>query len=169
MPDNYKLNTHPRAREDAVVAGSCYRFTVLTDSLIRMEYQLEGRFTDEATQTVICRDFPVPAFRTVDREDRLEIITEKLHLYYDKKPFSREGLSVQLREGFHSHGSRWHYGDRIRDLKGTVRTLDAVNGETELEGGLMSRDGFTVLDDSRSALLTQEQWIEPRKCECVDL
>ena len=38
----------PEAQESAVVAGKCYRFTILTERLIRMEYQLDGHFTDSA-------------------------------------------------------------------------------------------------------------------------
>lgn len=129
MPDNYTLPMRPKARADAVVAGDCYRFTVLTESLIRMEYQPEGHFTDEATQAVICRDFPTPAFRTVEEPDGLEIVTGKLRLRYDKKAFSPEGLCVRLKESFHVHGSVWRYGDAIEDLKGTARTLDGVNGK----------------------------------------
>lgn len=53
MAENYLLHMFPKARNRAVVEGDCYRFTVLTDSLIRLEYQKEGHFTDEATQTVI--------------------------------------------------------------------------------------------------------------------
>lgn len=169
MPDNYRLPMQPKARAEAVVAGDCYRFTVLTASLIRMEYQPEGHFTDEATQTVLCRDFPVPAFHVTEGEDALEIVTDKLHLRYDRRPFSPEGLSVRLRESFHIHGSIWRYGDAIEDLKGTARTLDGVNGKTELERGLMSRGGFTVLDDSGTALVTDSQWIRPRSCEAADL
>ena len=168
MSENYTLRIRPKAREEAVVKGGSYRFTVLTDSLIRMEYQAEGRFTDGATQTVICRDFPVPKYRVTDRDGVLEVVTEKLHLYYDKKPFSPEGLTVQLKEGFHVYGSNWSFGDEIHDLKGTARTLDNVDGAAELEGGLVSRDGFTVLDDSHTALIA-DGWIEPRSDACADL
>lgn len=169
MPDDHMLQMQPGARADAVVTGDCYRFTVLTGSLIRMEYQPEGHFTDEATQTVLCRDFPTPAFRVTEETDRLEIITEKLHLYYDKKRFSPQGLSVRLKESFHIHGSIWRYGDAIEDLKGTARTLDGVNGKTKLESGLLSRGGFTVLDDSKTALLTADQWVRPREHGSIDL
>ena len=169
MSDNYTLPMQPKARPGAVIAGDCYRFTVLTDRLIRMEYQPEGRFTDEATQIVLCRDFPVPAFRVEEGEDSLEIVTEKLRLHYDKKPFSPEGLSVRLKASFHIHGSIWRYGDTVEDLKGTARTLDGVNGETALESGLLSRGGFTVLDDSGSAVVTDDQWIEARRGGETDL
>ena len=77
----YALELKPLAATEAVVQGKDYRFTVLTDCMIRMEYQSEGRFVDEATRTVICREFPVPAFRVMEKEDSLEIVTDKLHLY----------------------------------------------------------------------------------------
>ncbi len=169
MPDNYRLQLRPKARAEATIAGDCWRFTVLTNALIRMEYQPEGLFTDEATQTVLCRDFPAPDFQVIEEEGRLEIVTEKLRLCYNKKPFSPEGLSVRLKESFHVHGSIWRYGDAVGDLKGTARTLDGVNGAAELESGLLSRGGYTVLDDSKSALVTEDQWVRPRGREAVDL
>ena len=68
MPDNYRLQLRPKARAEATIAGDCWRFTVLTNALIRMEYQPEGLFTDEATQTILCRDFPVQIGRASCRE-----------------------------------------------------------------------------------------------------
>lgn len=111
----YELDMKPVARKEAMVIGDKYRFTILTDCLIRMEYQEEGLFVDEPTQTIICREFPVPEYRVIEKEDFLEIVTDKLHVYYDKKPFSKEGLSIQLKEGFHVYGSIWSYGDTIND------------------------------------------------------
>lgn len=163
------LHIKPIARKEAVVAGAQYRFTVLTDRLIRLEYQPEGLFVDEPTQRVICREFPVPDYRVMDGEDSLEIVTEKLHIYYDKKAFSKEGLSIQLKEAFHVYGSIWNYGDAIKDLKGTARTLDQADGAVELESGILSRNGFAVLDDSKTAVLTEDQWVAPKQQESVDL
>ena len=165
----YTLNLSPIAKQGAIVAGEKYRFTVLTDRLIRMEYQENGLFVDEATQKVICRDFPVPEFRVLDKGDSLEIITDKLHLYYDKKDFTREGLTVFLKEGYHPHGSAWGYGDEIQELKGTARTLDEADGAVPLEAGLMSRFGFTVLDDSGSAFIDPDQWPRAKDRESIDL
>lgn len=165
----YVLKKAPVAKEDAVVSGESYRFTVLTDRLIRLEYQAEGLFVDEATQKVICRDFPACDYRVIDTENNLEIITEHLHLYYDKKPFSPEGLCIQMKESFHVHGSIWNYGDKIHDLKGTVRTLDNADGAVKLESGIMSRQGFTVLDDSNSALMTEDPWITLRRDSSIDV
>ena len=169
MEARYALSMKPTANRGAVVIGDRYRFTVLTDSLIRLEYQEEGRFVDAATQTVICRDFPEVEYRVIDKDNSLEIVTDKLHLYYSKKPFSREGLTIELKEGFHVYGSAWRYGDPIEDLKGTARTLDGIDGAVELEPGLLSRAGFTVLDDSNSALIGDDLWPVAKDGQSIDL
>ena len=169
METKYALSMKPIARADAMVTGDRYRFTVLTDSLIRLEYQPEGRFVDEATQTVICRDFPEVNYRIIDKADSLEIVTDKLHLYYDKKPFSMEGLTIELKEGFHVYGSAWRFGEQIDDLRGTARTLDGADGAVELEGGLLSRGGFTVLDDSGAAFIGADQWPAAKDRQSIDL
>ena len=169
METKYALSMKPIARAGAMVTGDRYRFTVLTDSLIRLEYQEEGRFVDEATQTVICRDFPEVHYRVIDKEDSLEIVTDQLHLYYNKKPFSREGLTIELKEGFHVYGSAWRFGDQINDLRGTARTLDGADGAIELESGLLSRGGFTVLDDSGAAFIGADQWPAAKDRQSIDL
>lgn len=169
MQKKYALSLKPLAQDNAMVVGEKYRFTVLTDSLIRVEYQEQGRFVDESTQRVICREFPKVSYRVIDQEDSLEIVTDKLHLYYDKKAFTREGLRIELKQGFHVYGSVWNYGDEIDDLKGTARTLDNVDGEVELESGILSRYGFTVMDDSKSAFITEDQWAKAKDRESVDL
>lgn len=169
MSNAYKLDMKPMAHPGAVVAGEKYRITVLTDRLLRLEYQEQGKFVDEPTQRVICREFPQVDFRVVENETGLEIITDQLHLYYDKKPFSKEGLTIHLKQGWHVYGSVWAYGDPIRDLKGTARTLDEANGAIPLEPGLMSRGGFTVLDDSNTAFLDEEQWPRAKDRSSVDL
>ncbi len=64
----------------------------------------------------------------------------------------------------------WRYGMRPRgNLGGTARTLDAVAGRTRLEAGLVSRSGWTVVDDSRSLLFDDSGWLTPRKDSQVDI
>ena len=167
--EKYKLHLQPKAKAASVIQGDCYRFTVLTDRLIRMEYSQEGRFVDEPTKTVLCRDFPEVNFRVVDQENSLEIVTEHIHLYYDKKPFSKIGLRIELSRGYHIYGSTWNYGDPIHDLKGTARTLDNADGAIPLEPGILSRSGFTVLDDSTSAFIQEDMWPLAKSWESTDL
>lgn len=58
MKAHLKLEARPAANRENMICGENYRITVLTESLVRMEYDPEGSFTDEATQTVLNRDFP---------------------------------------------------------------------------------------------------------------
>ena len=84
MIDIYKTNTNSVCNNKSIVQGDKYRFTVLTPQMIRLEYNEEGIFEDRPTQTVINREFEVPQFSLIDEEDNLEIITECVHLIYDK-------------------------------------------------------------------------------------
>ncbi len=158
----YELELKPAARAGAVVQGDKWRVTVLTDRLLRMEYDPAGRFTDSATQTVLCRDFPVPPFKTEIRGGVTVINTGRLQLFYDGGPFSPEGLRVEMSDAPNGFAYCWRYGDRIGDLGGTARTLDMADGPIPLESGLMSLNGYTVLDDSRTALIGGDMWAAPR-------
>lgn len=64
----YKLDMQPQAKEAAMVAGTNYRFTVLTSRLIRLEYSSTGHFEDRATRMAINRDFPVPAYQVTEKK-----------------------------------------------------------------------------------------------------
>ncbi len=156
------LKLDPIARPEAVVRGEKWRVTVLTDRLLRLEYDDAGRFTDSATQTVIRRNLPVPAFTAERQGGGVVVNTGKLRLFYDGKPFSPEGLRIEMSEPAHGFAYCWRYGDGTHDLGGTARTLDGADGPIELESGLMSLDGYTVLDDSGTALITEDLWAEPR-------
>ena len=71
-------NIHPLSNPASVIRGFGYRITVLTDKLLRLEYEPENRFRDSATYLALNRDFPVPEF-TVTREDSgLKIETDFL-------------------------------------------------------------------------------------------
>ena len=161
------------ARPEAVVrVGDHARFTVLTDRLIRMESAGSGKFTDAATQLVVSRDLgEAPAFDVRRGEDRVEILTEHLHLTYQpSRGFSRSGLSVTMRTAVvNLHGGTWRFGDEWdpdetfpTNLGGTCRTLDDVDGRARLNPGILALHGLAVIDDSASLLLQEDQWVRPR-------
>ena len=62
---------HPVAQAENCVSGKCYRFTVLTDRLIRMEYDPAGVFEDRASQAVFYRDLPAQRLLSLDDEGTL--------------------------------------------------------------------------------------------------
>ena len=159
----------PTPRAESVVKGDTWRITVLTDSLLRLEYEENGMFREGATQVVINRDFaPVPF--TVKRESGKVIIdTDSLRLEYDGGLFSSAGLSAVLKKQLLNHSSVWHYGIDRYNLKGTARTLDEANGAIELENGLMSLDGFALLDDSSSMGMDDQGNLTPPDGKGLDL
>lgn len=169
MDSRFVVKTSPAARQEAIVRGKNYRFTVLTSRLIRLEYQEEGLFEDHATQCVLNRTFPAVPFEVEESDSEVHIITEHLHLTYTKQKFCKSSLNIRILGNLSDFLSVWYYGEPIRDLGGTARTLDGKDGACELEPGLMSKGGFTVLDDGRSLLLTQDGWIQPRKNRGTDL
>lgn len=166
--EQYRIETHPLCAPDAVIRGERYRICVLTDRLIRLEYAEDGQFEDRPTQTVLNRNFPAVAYRLYEKNGKLELFTKWLHLTYDMGEFSENGLKINI-IGRPDGCPGWRYGQKLNDLKGTRRTLDTVNGEATLDPGIVSREGFTILDDSKTMLLTEDGWIEPRKGNKTDL
>ena len=80
----------------------------------------------------------------------LEVHTERLHLVYDKGPFTTHGLSVQAKGGYHSNDSVWRYGQNTPNLGGTARTLDDVQrlnaAELDVSNKGDSGDWVTAFD-----------------------
>lgn len=169
MRQEWQVKVRPKALAENVIQGEKYRITMLTQGLIRLEYSEDGCFEDRATQSVWNRDFPKTEFRCKETPDGLEIFTSRIHLVYDKQKFSPNGLSVQVLGQFINHGSIWHYGQDFKNLGGTARTLDEADGAIPLEKGIMGRVGFSLLDDSKSLVLTEDGWIQPRKSKGEDL
>ncbi|KAL2156674.1 hypothetical protein VTH82DRAFT_1419 [Thermothelomyces myriococcoides] len=163
----YTFPRNPKANPKAVVTGgkgsSCYRFTLLTERLIRYEWSEDGGFEDRASTFAVFRYFNAPQYRVVETHDSLEIITEYFHLTYDKKKFSSGGLSVKVGSDV------WHYdGKSYGDLGGTARTLDGAYGRVDLEPGVLSRKAYAVLEDSKSMLFDDDGWIAIRKPGRID-
>lgn len=159
----------PVAHPDSIVQGENYRFTILTESLIRIEYSETGTFEDRPTQTVLNRHFPVPEYHIIKKDSELQIHTDAFILYYTGGPFSKHSLYIDVKNNFSLYDQRWYYGEPNETLKGTVRTLDFIDGETELEEGIQAKHGYAIIDDSRSLIIADEETIIPRAEETVDL
>ncbi|MEL4503884.1 TIM-barrel domain-containing protein [Luteococcus sp. H138] len=178
LPEHLRLAAEPIAPQTSVVSGAHYRFTVLTERLVRCEYSPTGVFEDRPTQTVLHRDLPTPEFRVHRDGQRVQIITSALHLDYAGGEFSPQSINVkELTGGYHSV---WRPGEEpdskfaqyvgVRtQLGGTARTLDTVDGATELENGLANSLGITSLDDSASLALTDDGWVAQRPEGNVDV
>ena len=164
----FVLEGNPVCRKEAVIVGDHFRITMLTTALIRFEYSEDGGFEDRATQMVCNRDFPVPEFRVSDGGEELHIYTKDLEIHYDRQKFSPSGLMIRVAGGKASERV-WHYGDEPKDLLGTARTLDEADGEIPLSHGIMSRNGFSVLDDSHTMAMGEDGMVEPRQGNRADI
>ena len=144
---------NPVANPQAIVSGPNYRFTVLTDRLLRYEWAADGQFEDRASTFAINRHFPAPKFHVVGSDDGLEIITDHFHMSYDKQRFSPAGLVVHFNFRHTNWGAPWQYGVSEKlNLGGTARTLDLCDGRCDMGQGVMSKAGYAALDDSASML-----------------
>ena len=170
MKKYLKIDAYPQACPENMIQGEHYRITVLTKSLVRLEYSPDGIFTDAPTQTVLNRNFPQVSFEVRETPEELEIRTEYFQLNYDKKEFTSHGLSCYALGMPGGNRNAWRYGAKNENLKGTARTLDNVNGACELEVGILSLlCGCLGLDDSRTLTLREDGWVEPRKKGIQDL
>ncbi|KAL2814240.1 glycosyl hydrolases family 31-domain-containing protein [Aspergillus cavernicola] len=158
--------TNPLANPQSIISGPNYRFTILTNRLIRYEWAPDNHFEDRASTFAINRNFPVPEFRVINGDsddetngegDSLEIITDHFHLTYDKKRFSPAGLVVHFNSNHTDWGAPWRYGVSEKlNLGGTARTLDECDGRRDMGDGVMSKAGHAALDDSTSMLFDGE-------------
>lgn len=141
--------------------GENWRIQVLSEALVRFEWDEQGIFVDEETQLVVSRT-PRPAQVRVERLGTgVRLSTAHFRLDYDGQLPTAAGLSVKARGSYHSV---WRYGlplvnpfaelfARPINLGGTTRTLDTVDGRYPLDDGVLSDLGIAVLDDSASFAL----------------
>lgn len=161
---------NPKADAKAVVTSGNARFTVLTPQLIRMEWSADGQFEDRATLTFVNRETPVPEFKVRESKSKLTITTPALTLTYLKNgKFSDKNLKAV----FTLNGREvvWTPGmENPQNLLGTTRTLDGADGsklKEPMEQGILSRAGWSLIDDSQRHVLTPdgsewEEWVEAR-------
>jgi alpha-glucosidase (family GH31 glycosyl hydrolase) len=159
-PGGYDPVADPRA----VVTTAHARFTILTPQLIRMEWAADGKFEDHASLVFLNRRLPVPEFRHESAADggRTVIQTSVLKLVYTPGKsdgrFAPENLSIT----FNLNGNEIIWRPGMADtgnLFGTTRTLDRVQGsDVQLEPGLISRDGWTIVDDSTRQLFDSDDF-----------
>lgn len=150
---------NPVPDQRAVVISGNARFTVLAPRLIRMEWAENAAFEDHATLFVINRDLRPPKFTSKKENGTLTIDTGAVKLSYRENSgqfttenlsatFSLTGAEITWRPGMEDKGN----------LGGTLRTLDGVKGYAALPPGLLSRDGWVLLDDSTTPLYDRSPW-----------
>ncbi|MCS7004651.1 MAG: glycoside hydrolase family 31 protein [Cytophagales bacterium] len=180
----FAQNYNPKANEKAIVRLGNARFTILTPRTVRMEWSQDGKFEDRATFTFVNRNTPVPNFQVIyNKEKSVTIITDVLTLKYENTgKFNEKNLSIAFKTGKMVNKKpeiiTWNLATKNKgNLLGTARTLDGCDSATffnwrkdhrkeplELEPGIISRDGWVLIDDSERPVFDNSDWpwVEPR-------
>ena len=158
---------NPVANPQSIVIDGNARFTLLTSHIIRMEYDSSGKFLDDPTLLVINRKLDPIAFKKHTGNGYVTIKTALYELKYKQHsgPFTAANLQITLTDKVKP--VVWKPGTlNTTNLKGTYRTLDRMNGNLDewsnktlnLEDGILSRDGWSVIDDSKNFLFDNSDW-----------
>ena len=170
---SFSQNTSVAYSDDKV------RFTVITDGTVRLEYEPSGQFVDQPSFLASERTY-FPVKYKVKKGSWIEIETNKIKLKYKKNSgaFNASNLSISSAKGIKSFA--WKPGDiQKNNLGGTLRTLDGMDGDKQmsdvaeakggetrhLEPGLLAKDGWSFIDDSKNFLFDNSNWawVEERK------
>lgn len=147
----------------AIIDGNA-RFQVLQADLVRLEYSPSGRFVDEPSLSVIRRSWPEVHFQTSRQDGWLEIRTAAMTVRYQSGfgPFAASNLKIEWNGADGEHG--WKPGDADdRNLGGVPAGDIAARTAPGSEAGALSRNGYFLLDDSRTALRDAgTHWVKPR-------
>lgn len=169
MKSLYKIKSSPKALDENIVQKNKLRLSLLTSCLVRIEWSDTGSFVDNPSQKVWFRNFSKVPFFMQNTDNGFYVETEKLIIRYNNAENLRDSVYIKLKSPCASWNvitgrvEGWRYGDKIYALPGTARTLDNTDGQVELEDGIISRNGFSVLDDSDSCIIMEDGTVVPRK------
>jgi alpha-glucosidase (family GH31 glycosyl hydrolase) len=158
----------PNIQKQAQVVIGKVRFTVVHRHCIRIEETESGTFTDEPTIFALERGARCTEARLEIDNHAVRIDTRAMRLHYrrDGLPLGPGNLSVRIRCG--GRWEVWQPGKiNAGNLGGTLATLDNVSGAVYLPEGLLSRDGWFLLDDSGRPVL-RDGWAQARETHGTD-
>ena len=145
------------------------RITLISPTLLRLEYAENGEFLDAPTMFAINRDSMMAGGYTVDKtaDGKVEINTGKVRMVFndDNLPFGQGNTKFFFtRNGKETSSTarNLHSKHRNLNLGGSVVTLDAVKAEIPTNDGLLSEDGWYYIIDTGNEILTPDGWFAQR-------
>ena len=167
--------------QNIAYADNYVRFTVISDGTLRLEYAPDGKFVDNKSFVAVNRLYPDVDYKLKSKGAWIEITTSKMRMRYkkDSGQFTGDNLVIEAVKG--AFPFTWKPGVQQKgNLKGTYRTLDGMDGETQtqtwvadtkkgeqlkLEDGLLATDGWSFIDDSQGLLFDNDpdwEWAKER-------
>lgn len=168
------------------------RFQVITPSLIRLEYAEDNKFEDRPTMLAFNRNVTPPAYEVIENDNVFTIKTSKVTLSYVKNSgsFNDKNITIKFNDGarqinanpswlsstYHPDPTSWAILGYLKNvsndanntprttgnLGGWYRSLDSQSDAVPLHDGLLSRNGYYFIDDSKSAVIAARDRYESR-------
>ncbi len=141
------LTSMPLRATSFVIGNS--RLTFITDHLVRLEYALHQEFLNDSTLFAVVRgEYPVDVKH--EQEGRKHVFsTRAMRLEFDNDgfPFGQNNLKVSF--SMNGETKHWCLTDGQQgNLKGALTTVDGIGGPTTRQEGLLSRDGWYLIQDT---------------------
>ena len=156
MELNKQLLAHTDSKpcaENVLVANNV-KITVLTPEMVRVECSGDEGFTDLPSQSIWYRNFGKVDFTYETKLDITVVKTASTEFCVNNHSGAFQFVKYK--------GKKLTYS-KSNNLKGTTRTLDGSRGVNELDDGIISTDGVSVYDDSKTLLLNEDGMLSSRE------
>jgi alpha-glucosidase (family GH31 glycosyl hydrolase) len=174
LGEQFKRNQEiGKAKEKCIYKGEKYRITILSERLVRLEYNPSGKFIDAPSELVWNRVFDEPKFAGKEDDQYLEIKTPYFTLFYTKeKSFNAGSMNptANLKIAVNNSDKFWHYNHpEARNFNAPLDYLSVGKNKGKVQKGLYSIDGFASIDDSKSKIFTETGELVDREEEYIDI
>ncbi|PWN68986.1 alpha-xylosidase [Chryseobacterium phosphatilyticum] len=154
-----------QTKSNPLILGNA-RFSIISPELIRMEYAFNGKFVDDPSLFAVNRNEFSPDFEIEKEKDNIYLIkTKRMKIRYraDGKPFSQMNISATIYNTPNDY--QWKiYSTDDANLGGALSTLDGIEKEVPTNPGLLSKNGWQLIDDSGKEII-KDGWIHERPIE----
>ena len=145
------------SNSENIIKGDKYRITVLTERLIRLEYNNSGVFEDRPSEFALMRNFKRPNITVKEDKKYLEITSPYFRLFYIKeRPFKGDILNKKknlLVDVLETNRTWYFKHPEVRNF-GIPNSSLAEGG---LKGkGLYSAEGMASIDDTNSLIFNED-------------
>ncbi len=158
-----------------VISGEKFRFTLLTERLIRLEYNENGVFENRPTELVWYRNMDKVPYQKREDGKFLEISTKYFKLTYLKNhPFKGTKLNsmANLKVELLNTDRIWYYGNpeatEARNYGAPGLSLDDTK-KLKLKMGLYSPYGYSYIDDSNGLIMNEDGTLQAREPGSIDI
>lgn len=141
------------------------RITLISPTLFRLEYAEHGKFLDKPTLFAHNRDSLLKDYTVTKLEDnKCEIKTSALRIVFEEDNLAFGGQNIKVyfnMDGKEKVFTARNYHSEGSNLGGPISTLDDVGEEIPLQDGLLTKDGWYIINDTGKEVLSND-WFELR-------